>query len=244
MPKPPVSAIPLRVRYRSNRWSGGKKAQVATVDKVPFDPVLGAKILGEIQAEGLRAAGALVERLVHLVDGPRADASAAESAEEESPSTPVDLGAVLPWFDLWRDLADRTSESLQRFQGAGVGPNGEGVRLGVDGSLVPAHPLVLSLDSARQGRGEMWLHNGTVDDHGELVPQCGPLCDAAGMQLDCDVTVDPPKVDGLPPKSSRGFTIAVAARADPIPGTYRGIVQIRGAETVWMPLEVVVAATV
>jgi hypothetical protein len=219
---------------------------VTRVDKVPFDPVLGAKIFGEIQAEGLRAAGALVERLVHLVDGPHQDPATEDpgiSSEPEAASAPVDMGAILPWFELWRDLVERTSDTVQRFQGAGVGPTGEGVRVGVDGSLVPAQPLVVAVGPAGPGLGEMWLHNGTSDDYGQLVPHCGPLCDADGTPLDCDVTVDPPKVDGLPPKSSRGFTIAIATRTAPALGTYRGIIQVRGADAVWMPLEVVVTAS-
>jgi hypothetical protein len=219
---------------------------VTRVDKVPFDPVLGAKIFGEIQAEGLRAAGALVERLVHLVDGPHPGTSE-ETTETtsggESGSSPVDLGAVLPWFELWRELAERTSDTLQRFQGAGGGPGGEGVRVGVDGSLVPAHPLIVVVGREGRGQGDMWLHNGTADDHGELVPQCGPLCDADGTALDCEVNVDPPRVDGLPPRSSRGFTIAVSVGGPAAPGTYRGVVQVRGADAVWMPIEVTVEAS-
>src|SRR5689334_22601097 len=128
MPKPPVSAASLRVRYRSTDRCGGKKAQVETVDKVPLDPALGAKIFGEIQAEGLRAAGALVERLVRLVDGPRSD----PADESATPSPSAAESAVQPWFELWRDLIERTSETVQRLQGAGVGPAGVGVRIGVD----------------------------------------------------------------------------------------------------------------
>ena len=79
------------------------------MEKVTFDPVLGAKILGEIQAEGLRAAGALVERLVHLVDGPIEDKSEPSTNTVEGPSSAV-MGAVGPWFDLWRELVERSAE--------------------------------------------------------------------------------------------------------------------------------------
>jgi hypothetical protein len=112
----------------------------------------------------------------------------------------------------------------------------------VDGSLVPAHPLAMTLGADGYGRGEMWLHNGTSDDYGELVPHCGPLCGPDGTPLDCDVILDPPKVGGLPSKSSRGFDITVRAPSATTPGTYRGIVQVRGAEPAWMPIEVTVPA--
>jgi len=217
---------------------------VATVDKVPFDPALGARILAEIQAEGLRAASALVDRLVHLVDGPHQsgpEGAPGAATDRGSASNPLDMGAVKPWFDLWRDLVERTSETLQRLQGAGTGPAGDGVQLGVDGSLVPAHPLIVAIGPNGSGRGEMWLHNGTAEDPGELIPRCGPLNGPNGSPLDCTVTIDPPQVDGLPSRSSRGFAITVSASRASAPGTYRGIVQVRGADAVWMPIEVVVA---
>lgn len=198
-------------------------------------------LLGEIQAEGLRAAGALVERLVHLVDGPHGaapDAPAADRTPPETPSTP-DPGAILPWFDLWRDLVDRTADAVQRLQGVTDGPV---VQVGGDGYLAPPRPLSVVLDTSGHARTEMWLHNGTHTDQGELVPQCGPLSDVEGNELGCDVTIDPPKIDGLPSRSSRGFTISLTSDPASTPGTYRGIVQVRGADAAWIPLEVVVPA--
>ena len=214
------------------------------MEKAPFDPALGARILAEIQAEGLRAAGALVERLVHLVDGPQQDAPRAApgvATDSGAASSPIDMGAVQPWFELWRDLAERTSETLQRFQGAGTGPSGEGIQLEVDGSLVPAHPLVVTIGPNGRGAGEMWLHNGTAEDHGKLVPRCGPLNGPNGNALNCAVTIDPPQADTLPSHASRGFTITVSAPPASTPGTYRGIVQVCGADAVWMPIEVAVS---
>jgi hypothetical protein len=209
-----------------------------------FDPVLGATLFNEIQAEGLRAAGALVERLIHIVDGSPTTAhgdGARSSDEPPSPPTEPDMGAILPWFELWRDLVERTSETVQRLSGADVGPSGDGVRIGIDGSLVPTRPLVVAIGDEGSGQGEMWLHNGTPTDHGALVPQCGPLCDSDGNRLECDVEIDPPKIDGLPARSSRGFAITVVADALAAPGTYRGVVQVSGADAVWMPIEVTVS---
>lgn len=221
---------------------GGEQDSTGRAGSLPFDPVLGAKLLGEIQAEGLRAAAALVERVVHLVDGPMATPATDREEDASSSDGPpaTDMSAVLPWFDLWSDLVGRTSETLQRFRGADAGPAGDGVQIGVDGSLAPSRPLVLSLGPSHRGQGEMWLHNGTSEDHGELVPRCGPLSDVQRNVLEGDVEIDPAKIDGLPSRSSRGFVISVVAEPSTPPGTYRGIVQVQGAEAVWMPIEVVV----
>ena len=210
-----------------------------------FDPVLGATLFNEIQAEGLRAAGALVERFIHIVDGSpttKDGDQAHSSGEPASPPGPTeaDMGAILPWFELWRDLVERTSETMQRLAGADAGPSGDGVRLGIDGSLVPTRPLVVAIGHEGSGQGEMWLHNGTPTDHGALVPQCGPLCDSDGNRLDCEVDILPPKIDGLAARSSRGFAIRVVVGASSAAGTYRGVVQVGGAEAVWMPIEVTV----
>lgn len=213
-----------------------------------FDPALGASLFHEIQAEGLRAAGALVERLVHLVDGSSSSTAGDPAADATDDTTPpnsptgLDPGAILPWFELWRDLVERTSDTVQRLQGASTGPSGHGVQVGIGGNLAPVRPLTIAVGPDGHGAGEMWLHNGTTSDHGELVPHCGPLSDEYGLSLNCEAEIEPPKIDALPARSSRGFAIAI--RVDPTiaPGTYRGIVQVRGAGAVWMPLEVVLPA--
>jgi hypothetical protein len=67
---------------------------------VLFDPVLGATLFSEIQAEGLRAASSLVERLVNLVDGSHAPADGdhtANSAHEPAPPEGTELGPILQW---------------------------------------------------------------------------------------------------------------------------------------------------
>ena len=210
-----------------------------------FDPVLGATLFNEIQAEGLRAAGMLVDRLIHLVDGSptAADQDGASASRDEPASagpTESQAGAILPWFELWRDLAERTSDTVQRLNGAATGPTGDGVQVGIDGSLAPVRPLTITVDSAGHGHGEMWLHNGTPEDHGELIPHCGPLSDEFGATLVHDAEIEPPKIDALMSRSSRAFAISIHADPASAPGTYRGIVQVQGAAAVWMPIEVVV----
>jgi hypothetical protein len=215
-----------------------RDGQGATDRAAPF--LFDTRLLSEIQAEGLRAAGALVDRLVQLVDGPHSGAEADGDPTPQSGPASVDMGAVLPWFDLWRDLADRTSDSLQRLRAADAGS--EEVRIGVDGGLAPSRALAIITAPDGHGHGEMWLHNGTATDQGPLLPQFGPLHDPHGAALVCDIQIDPPMVDALPSRSSRGFAIAVTVDPSIPAGTYRGIVQVKGAEQVWMPVEIVVPA--
>lgn len=150
------------------------------------------------------------------------------------------MGAVLPWFDLWRDLVERTSETVQRFRV--VDPGAGEVRVDLDGDLAPTRALAIEIGPDRTGSGEMWLHNGTTADRSELVPTCGPLSAPDGAVLSCEVGIEPPKIDGLPSRSSRGFVITASVDPSAQPGRYRGIVQVGGADAVWMPLEIVVPA--
>jgi hypothetical protein len=100
--------------------------------------------------------------------------------------------------------------------------------------------LAVTVDVGGSGQAEMWLHNGTADDQGQLVPHCGPVSDGYGNVLEGEVDISPPKIDRLHARSSRSFVISVAAEPTAAPGPYRGIVQVRGAESVWMPIEVIV----
>jgi hypothetical protein len=209
-----------------------------------FDPVAGAKVFGEIQAEGLRAAGALVDRLVHLVDGaavaPEADGASAASAA----AGPLDAGAVTPWFELWADLLQRTVESVQRVGGAAAGGAADVVQVDVAGGSVQGRPLSLTTPAGTVATTEVWLHNGTADASGGLEPRCGPLDAPDGRTLDAVVRFDPPVLDSLLARSSRGLVLTVAVAADVPAATYRGTVQVDGAPAVWLPVEVVVAPTV
>jgi hypothetical protein len=209
----------------------------------PFGVLAGTRFLGEIQAEGLRAAGALVDRLVHLVDGPGQTVGSIHDDGAPVGPPPVAekaMGAVTPWVEMWSDLVQRTLDTLQRVRGTSTDPVSGAAQLEVDGSLVPSHPLRLEVPAGGSARSEMWLHNGSAQPHEALAPRCGPLVAADGSTLRATVAFDPALVDALPARSSRGFLVEVEVDGPASPGTYRGTVQVRGAPAVWMPIEVVV----
>ncbi|MDQ2648445.1 MAG: hypothetical protein M3Z03_02690 [Actinomycetota bacterium] len=211
----------------------------------PLDPLAGARFLGEIQAEGLRAAGALVERLVHLVDGPVPKFTPADPAEAPSDTlsaTEDAMGAITPWFELWTDLVERTTATMQRVRGTTPDPVDGGVHLEVDGSLLPSHPLTVPVVAGGCTRTEMWLHNGSDDAYDGLAPRCGPLVTADGSTLQGTVHFEPSSIESLPARSSRGFLVEIAIDDGVAPGIYRSTVQVRGASAVWMAIEVVVDA--
>ena len=194
-----------------------------------FDPVAGMRAVADIQAEGLRAASELLERVLERDDGPRA-----EGSPSAAPSSERDYAGLV---DAWVELLQRVSSGL-----APAGDPGR-VTISLDSETV-SPPVRLSLDASEQecrAEGEVWLHNGTSAAVGPLVLRCGPLSAARGGVLDAQVGFDPSEVSPLPPRSSRGIVISVLAVGESRPGIYRGVIQAEGAPSLWLPLEVTVS---
>jgi hypothetical protein len=187
-----------------------------------FDPVTGMRAVADIQAEGFRAAGELIERMVRSEpDGPGPRPSSA-------------AGDWTALVDAWTDLLQRTVAGLAR-----PGKPGEvTVAVGSSG----AGPE-LRLELPRQGEPgvEVWLYNGSFSDVGPLALHCGPLSDPEGNLLDgVQVRFDPAEVPLLPGRSSRAVRVSLATAGSPRRGIYRGAIQARGAPGLWLPFEVAI----
>ncbi len=195
-----------------------------------FDPVAGVRAMADIQAEGLRAASDLLERVLGAdQEGPTA------SSPSPTPPSPGggDYGALV---DAWAELLQRIA--------TGLGPPAEPgtVTVPVDSDAV-APPVRLELEDSGQlqsAAGEIWLHNGTSAAVGPLVLRCGPLSAPGGETLEARVDFEPTDLPQLPPRSSRGVVVSVAVGSRPSPGLYRGTIQAEGAPTLWLPIEVAI----
>src|SRR5688500_111982 len=86
-----------------------------------FDPVAGVRAMAEIQAEGLRAAGDLIERMLGSEpDGP----------DPRQSSAPGDYAALV---DAWTDLLRRTVDGLAQLGQPGavtVAVDSNGIEIG------------------------------------------------------------------------------------------------------------------
>ena len=190
-----------------------------------FDPVAGMRAMADIQAEGLRAAGDLIERMLGSEpDGPGQRAS----------SPTGDYAALV---EAWTELLRRTVDGLAR-------PGGPGAMTAAVDSSGVGPPVRLALSGAGEAaraESEVWLHNGTSSAVGPLALRCGQLADSAGTVLDgAEVCFEPPEVALLPARSSRAVVVSLGATGPLRPGTYRGTIQARGAPHLWLPLEVAI----
>jgi hypothetical protein len=187
-----------------------------------FDPVAGMRAMADVQADGLRAAAELIERMVR-----------SEPDGRLAPASGADASALV---NAWTDLLGRTVEAL-------TGPSGSGA-VTADVATGPGPLLRVSAPGAEtpeDKRAEVWLHNGSFGAVGPLTLHCGQLSDCEGNVLDgAAVRFDPPDVEVLPPRSNRAVVVSVTAPGSATPGTYRGTIQARGAPGLWLPLEAVI----
>lgn len=194
----------------------------------PFDPVAGMRAAADIQADGLRAASELLERML---------GSDRESTGPRSRSPALDYTALV---DAWAELLQRIAAGLaQPAQTAQPGT----VTISVDSSGV-GPPVRLTLEESENGGSavaEVWLHNGTLSAVGPLALRCGQLTASDGTVFDgARVHFEPGEVEPLPPRSSRAVLVSLTATGSPRPGIYRGTIQADGAPRLWLPFEVAI----
>lgn len=212
-----------------------------------LDPVSAAHVLAEVQAQAVRAASDLVDRLVRSVDGAReraeqaagAAGAAGSAAGAEPEPVLLDGGAQL-FVETWLELLQQAAASAA---GLGAAPRREPgpARLDVVEGHAPPPPLIVTVDELGlpvDGALEIWLHNGTTDAVGPLIVQIGELRSSDGTALDATVSADPAKIDELPARSSRGIQLSITPSGRLAPGPHRTIVQVQGAPSVWLPVEV------
>jgi hypothetical protein len=182
-----------------------------------FDPVAGMRVMADIQAEGLRAASELLERVVR----------SEPDGNGRRPRSPA--GDYMALVEAWAELTQRFLE--------GLAPDGPGtVTVDVDAKRVgPAVRVGL------EEPAEVWLRNGTSSSVGPLVLSCGDLRNSKGKRLKgAKVRFKPRKLGSLEAGSSIAVKISLVAKDDPRPGVYRGMIQAQGAPGPWLPIEVTV----
>jgi hypothetical protein len=189
-----------------------------------FDPIAGMRAVADIQAEGLRAAGELLERVLGSEPdggGPRA-------------RTPVDdYGALAA---VWTELFRRFAEAMT-LPGR---PDAVTVAIDTPGAGPQVRLVLRGPDDTDSGVTEIWLHNGTFSAAGPVALSCGELCDSDGEVLAAGVQFEPRQVPLVPARSSRAVVVSLVASGPLRAGTYRGTIQAGGAPDLWLPFEVTI----
>ena len=221
-----------------------------------FNPSAGIRALADVQRRGLIAAGELVDRLIGAVDGDRTPSASGRATRPTPDDDPQTLDLVTVWIDVFQrglqamipgtrnhgpaavngaqiataDLARGTTTGAVHIRAAAhSGSPGNG-----DGGA--------SRGGRRGGTAEVWLHNATPEPVPDLRLHAGDLRAHDTRTLPKSaLRFDPPSLDELPARSSRGVVV-VADVAERVPGgVYRGVLLVTGAPDVWLPIVVTVA---
>lgn len=188
-----------------------------------FDPGAGMRAFAAVQAEGLRAATELLERVLDPVREPLAEPVASTSHEYRE------------LVDAWAELLQRIAASLA----SSAGPDAHTVPLDSEEASTPLR-MTLGRDE-RECRAEVWLHNGGSAELGPLALSCSPLTAPDGLALEgARVGFEPANVERVPPRSNRAIRVSVEVDGAAEPGVYRGAIQAQGVPRLWLPLQVTV----
>jgi hypothetical protein len=221
-----------------------------------FNPSAGIRALADVQRRGLIAAGELVDRLIGAVDGDPSPSVPSRATR----LTPDDDRHTLDIVNLWIDVFQRGLQAMMppaRSNGPAA-TNGAQIATAdlARGTTTGAVHIQAAVDSEspdnghggssrggrRGGSAEVWLHNGTSEPLLGLRLHVGDLrAHDGGTLRGSALRFDPPSLDELPARSSRGVVVT-AAVADGTPGgVFRGILLVKGVPDVWLPIVVTVA---
>jgi len=198
-----------------------------------FDARANIRALSAVQAVGVRAAGALVDRFL--------TAAGAGFGAGPQPAPPLSAGRRADLFgatDL-EPLIRSWWTLLGQFLLGGEprGAPGGGPRI----DLATAHCAgTVTIDGSAPA--QLWLHNSGGTDIGPVALHCSPLQAADGSVLPAPVAV--PGRPVVPAGARRLVEVELdAAAVTAPPGVYRGVLQIEGHPEVWLPVARTVAAS-
>lgn len=200
-----------------------------------FSPTANARALNAIQAEGFRAASQLVDRFVRAV-GPADPQSGNGNSAPEAVGAHGDLERLTrAWWSMFGQLL------LAAAPGAQQTPFGAG-------ALTFGHTAAGSVMLEATGPGwvstEVWLHNNTQTDLGEVTLHCSELIAHTGHRIAAAATQCGPDAVPVPARSSRGVPLQVhVAPFDP-PGIYRGTLLVAGHPELWLSVALTVRAAI
>ncbi len=186
----------------------------------PLDPIAGIRAMADIQAEGLRAASDLLDRVLDR-DAPVAPSPNGRNERE-----------YVPLLDAWASLLERVA--------AGLTPPGDGTLVAIDSDEVGPAVRIHWADGA-SSEVEISLRNPADQAAGPLRFACGRLSSADGAALiAAELLITPGEVAELPARGSATIVVSLRTERAPPAGIYRGTLQAAGAPLLWLPIEVTV----
>jgi hypothetical protein len=204
-----------------------------------FDPAANARALSAIQAEGFRAASQIVDRFIRIVT-PEAGAEGGGGTPEQLVTSAAGANVVSDLETLTRSWWSMVGRML--LQSAPNAGNGSGDATTLD--LVNAEStgqIDLAANVGGSASTEVWLHNRSADDLGEIALRCSDLLSSDGHLFQTESIRLEPAIVPMPARSSRGIAMNIHVAEYVRPGLYRGTLLVEGHPKLWLPVGLVVS---
>ncbi len=176
--------------------------------------------MADIQAEGLRAASDLLDR---VLDRGAPVAATANGSNERG---------YVPLLDAWASMLERLA--------AGLTTPGDGTVAAIDSDEAGPAVRIRWADGV-SSEVEISLRNPAEQAAGPLRFACPRLSSPDGAALmAADLLITPGEVVEVPARGSCTITVSLRTERAPPAGIYRGTLQAAGAPLLWLPIEVTV----
>jgi hypothetical protein len=207
-----------------------------------FDPSANARALSAIQAEGFRAASELVDRFVRSAGGGAgASGGAAGPAAQLSVEQRESVTGALDLEPLMRSWFAMVGQYLMGADHT-VGSVVDGAALDLaDASSSGALALAITLPG--MATAEVWVHNRSGLDLGDITLRCSELMADSGNVIRSDEIRLDPEVVAMPARCSRGVIFEVKVSQDISPGLYRGNLLVQEHAELCLPVTMRVRAS-
>lgn len=204
-----------------------------------FDPAANARALSAIQAEGFRAASQIVDRFIRIVT-PEAGAEGGGGTPEQVVTSAAASNVVSDLEALTRSWWSMVGRMLlQSTPKAGAGGDSATTLDLANAESTGQVDLVAVVGGSAST--EVWLHNRSADDLGEIALRCSDLLSSEGHLFQAESITLEPAIVPMPARSSRGIAMNVLVAEYVRPGLYRGTLLVEGHPRLWLPVELVVS---
>lgn len=201
-----------------------------------FDPTANARALSAIQSEGFRAASELVDRFVRIATSSIAERreSTVQADHTSNGDKPAGAGSldIEGLTKLWWSATGQFLLQSSSAAAAALRPTARLDLRNADSS----GQVGLEATKPDVAATEIWLHNNTFDDLGDIRLRCSELLSHDGSVIASAATWFEPESVSMPERSSRGVHLKVNVADDVPVGQYRGILLVDGHPDLWLPV--------
>ena len=210
-----------------------------------FDPAANARALSAIQAEGFRAASAIVDRFARMATSSLNGSDQASTSS--APLTNEQRADLLGATDFEPLIRSWWSMLGQFLLGSAPGhpDSAPAVAAGLDFSNAQAEGrLDLEATSPGAATTEVWLHNRSAEGLGEIRLRCSDLLAHDGSVIRSGAITFSPGAIPMPARSSRGIDMTIEVPQGVEPGVYRGTLLVEGRPELWLSVVLTLRASV